>query len=69
MVEYQKRVVEEGSELLNKIEKLVEFIGSSIFNKMEEEDQLLLVQQSTLMVQYHEVLMKRVHRFRKNGTT
>ena len=69
MVEYQKRVVEEGSELLNKIEKLVEFIGSSIFNKLEEEDQLLLVQQSALMVQYHEVLMKRVHRFRKNGTT
>ncbi|WP_418384909.1 crAss001_48 related protein [Xenorhabdus hominickii] len=51
------------NELDKRIEKLSDFIGDSIYNKLEEVDQFLLAAQLSAMKMYSEILHKRFRRF------
>lgn len=51
--------VEEG-ELLEKLEKLSEFIYSEGFDNLDEENKSLLLMQVNTMGAYHEILIRRI---------
>ncbi|AOM39942.1 hypothetical protein A9255_04750 [Xenorhabdus hominickii] len=55
--------IDEMNELDKRIEKLSDFIGDSIYNKLEEVDQFLLAAQLSAMKMYSEILHKRFRRF------
>lgn len=62
--EHEKRVVEEKSELGQKIIKLHEFIGSNpIFQKLHPKQQRLLKKQLLFMQLYHDILNERIDGF------
>ncbi len=70
---HQQRVVDERTELNDKIDKLNAFIQSgiktdSIYSNLPEEDQNLLIEQSDLMMKYSDVLLKRINRFSEPKT-
>lgn len=61
---HQQRVVDEKSELDEKLEKLASFIQENpIFEKLEEEDKDLLLLQQSSMAEYSVILSKRIARF------
>lgn len=60
---HQQRVVEERTELIEKITKLHAFLKTEIFDNLQEEDQNLLEEQVQLMMNYSDVLLKRINRF------
>lgn len=51
--------IEEG-ELLEKLEKLSEFIDSEGFDNLDEENKSLLLIQVNTMAVYHEILTRRI---------
>lgn len=61
---YQERVVCEKKELDEKLEKLCPFIDSDIFNKLEEGDKTLLIEQQAVMSSYSNILANRIDRFK-----
>ncbi|YP_010843878.1 hypothetical protein PP427_gp022 [Salmonella phage KM16] len=65
MLPYQQRVVQERDDLAVKIEALGMFIDTQnpVFKNLDIEDQFLLKQQLTIMVEYHRVLDARINRF------
>lgn len=63
---YQKRVVVEMEELLDKIEALEAFIQSEKFINVESTAQFLLKQQVLTMTAYLHVLTARVAMFASN---
>jgi hypothetical protein len=66
MQPHEHRVVVEKQELDEKLVKLRAFCfepGSPIFHKLAAEDQELLKAQYTFMLQYSDVLERRIKRF------
>ena len=60
---HEQRVVDERTELIDKITKLHAFFRTEIFKNIQEEDQNLLEEQVQLMMNYSDVLLKRIARF------
>lgn len=60
---HEQRVVDERNELVEKITKLHAFFKTPIFEKLKEEEQDLLNEQSQIMMNYSDVLLKRINRF------
>jgi len=60
---HEQRVVDERTELIEKITKLHAFFKTEIFDNLQEEDQNLLEEQVQLMMNYSDVLLKRINRF------
>ncbi len=63
MEPYQMRVIAEKDELDDKIEKLIHFIRSDEFLKLDESEQTLLRRQEVLMELYSETLAGRIANF------
>jgi|KBSMisStandDraft_5_1062788.scaffolds.fasta_scaffold01160_20 hypothetical protein len=63
MKEYQKRVVEEKTELDNKLVKLNNFIESDRFEDVDEEEQERLTRQGIAMQDYSLILEERIAAF------
>ena len=61
MEEYQNRVVEEQSELLQKIYKLDNFINNDNFRYLDKDDRDLLSIQRDVMVVYANILQRRIN--------
>jgi hypothetical protein len=59
----QEIVIKEKDELDDKIEKLIHFIRSDEFGKIDESEQTLLRRQETLMELYSETLAGRIANF------
>ena len=60
---HQLRVVDEQRELAIKIEALDKFIENEIYTSLPEEEQKDLVLQFMAMVDYRQVLDRRINRF------
>jgi hypothetical protein len=63
MKEYQKRVVEEKTDLDNKLVKLNNFIESDRFEDIDEEEQERLTRQGIAMQDYSLILEERIAAF------
>ena len=60
---HQKRVVDEKSELDQKLSKLSEFLMTTMFASLPEDEQLRLRKQHLIMVEYSEILRQRIEAF------
>jgi hypothetical protein len=60
---HEQRVVDERNELIEKITKLHAFFKTEIFNNLPEKDQNLLEEQVQIMMNYSDILLKRINRF------
>lgn len=60
---HEQRVVDERNELIEKITKLHAFFTTEVFAHLQDEDQNLLEEQVQLMMNYSDVLLKRINRF------
>lgn len=65
MEDYQKRVVDEKSELDKKITLLKEFIYSKQYRELPNDEQLRLVNQLSTMIEYSRILNDRIRYFPK----
>jgi hypothetical protein len=65
LLPYQERVIQEHSELQQKIEGLTVFINDSEspFKYLNQEEQQLLKEQLNIMDQYIQILFKRITNF------
>ena len=64
MIDWQQRVIDEKSELDEKLKKLGELIGDKgKFSQLERVDCDLLVRQEGVMRTYANILQKRIDRF------
>lgn len=63
MQPYQQRVVEEKRELDAKIDKLIPFIASSMYLKLDMAEQLRMKSQLEYMTAYSNVLGERIAAF------
>lgn len=61
--DYQQRVIDEASELAQKIDKLRDFLYSDKFETIKKNDQILLFQQLGHMSAYLRVLKERMDNF------
>lgn len=61
--DWQQRVVNEQSELFDRLEKLVEFTGSDKFKELPAGKQEQLVQQAHHMNAYNDILTARIEAF------
>lgn len=65
MFEWQRRVVNEQKELVERMEKLYAFITKNqLFHEMERRDQDDLMEQHQAMVTYNSALQRRISRFK-----
>jgi hypothetical protein len=62
---HEQRVVNERAELFDKITNLHMFFGTPTFESLEQEDQDLLEKQVQLMMDYSDVLLERINRFKQ----
>lgn len=65
MHDFQRRVVDEKTELDNKIRKLTFFIDSEKFASVPEEERELMNEQLKCMRQYTSILTRRIEAFGK----
>ena len=63
MEEYQQRVVVEHNELVEKLDKLGDFMDSHKFQELNEIQQHLLMKQAKHMTKYANVLSLRISHF------
>ncbi len=63
MEAYQTRVVKEKAALDNKIEKLATFVGTEHFCALPEVEQLRMIRQRNVMVEYSGILGERIAAF------
>ena len=63
MEDYKDRVLEEANKLGNKIGKLADFIRSDGFDKLNNIDKDLLIDQRSYMLKYFDILNSRIERF------
>jgi hypothetical protein len=63
LLPHQQRVVQERIELMDKITKLHLFFKTSSFKDLDEENQNLLNEQSQIMMNYADILLKRINKF------
>lgn len=59
---FQQRVLDEHSELKDRLEKLTAFLETETFKNLEEDDRSLLEIQQMTMVNYEKVLGVRVNK-------
>lgn len=64
MQDFQARVVQEQTELHEKVDKLGMFFQSSTFSNLPPEERTLLTRQFAAMVEYEGILNTRVSRFK-----
>lgn len=62
---HQQRVIEERDALEEKITKLREFFGSKIYRELDRDDRALLSLQYNVMLEYADILERRIGRFGK----
>lgn len=62
---HEQRVVEEKSQLDEKIKKLSDFFAGPVYPTLPNDDRILLIEQRTQMMEYSNTLMKRIARFNK----
>ena len=60
---YQKRVIKEKEEIEEKRVKLYEFMVDKKFNKLGDENKYLLFRQGRIMLEYSDILQKRIDLF------
>lgn len=60
---YQERVIKERDELQEKYEKLAKFTESDKFDKLDEDNQALLLAQLGSMQSYYMILEMRIKKF------
>lgn len=60
---HEVRVVEERTELVDKISKLHKFMSSPVYETLPERTQELLLQQEKSMKEYSDILLKRINGF------
>lgn len=60
MKPYLKRVIAERKELLDKLDKLKQFMSKDDFQKLEADERFLLMLQSEAMEKYANVLYMRI---------
>lgn len=65
---HEIRVVDETAQLFYRLEKLTQFIGSSVFDELDKDDRGLLVAQSYPMKEYLAILRNRLMRISKLAT-
>jgi hypothetical protein len=63
MQPHQQRVVDEQKELHDRLIKLVEFVGSDIYQKLHSDEQERLLRQAVHMEKYLAVLEERIAAF------
>jgi len=63
MLPYQDRVVEEKSDLDSNIEKLANFIESTMFDDVEPEEQERMANQLNVMRELSDILGERIDNF------
>ena len=63
MEAYQTRVVEEKAALDEKVEKLAAFVGTERFCALPEAEQLRMIRQRNVMVDYSGILGERIAAF------
>lgn len=63
MKPYQQRVIDEKTELDERLSKLEAFRETDAWDQLPDEDQDLLINQTVIMHQYSEVLERRIARF------
>jgi len=63
MEDYKQRVIDEGTELKDKMEKLGKFILTEAFDELDQDDQDLLKLQLKAMINYLNILTERINRF------
>lgn len=61
--EHQKRVLEEHKELCKKIEALIKFVQSDLFQPVETSEQGRLQRQLSIMQDYRDILFDRINNF------
>jgi hypothetical protein len=61
--DYKTRVIEEEKELTLKIDSLYSFVESERFKELDVSEQGLLIEQRGFMIEYQEVLQKRISKF------
>lgn len=60
METFKDRLRVEYEELSDKIEKLESFLKSDVYREIEKEQQILLRSQCAVMIQYRDILKKRL---------
>jgi hypothetical protein len=60
---YQQRVAAERNELVGRLSRLIEFFSTETFDALSEEEIGLLEAQATIMLQYVQVLTRRIRGF------
>jgi hypothetical protein len=63
MQPHQQRVVDEKTELDEKLTKLNAFFSNSVFEKLPEAERLRLAKQANIMKDYSDVLSERIAAF------
>ena len=63
MEAFKERVVDEQTELDEKLKKLGQFIGGDVFNRLPEAEQERLVRQKSCMDEYSGILRERIAAF------
>lgn len=63
MEDYQKRVIEEKSDLDEKIKRLEEFVNADSFSELSSSEQGLIMVQHEAMHHYSGVLERRIELF------
>jgi hypothetical protein len=61
--EYQNRVVMERQELIEKIDKLTDFMKGGVFVGLDEDEQDRLSRQHVIMLEYSNILAERIVHF------
>lgn len=60
---HQERMMEEFTELHDRLNKLTAFIASPRYMELDQDERLDLLEQSDHMRKYRNVLEKRIHKF------
>jgi hypothetical protein len=63
MQPHQQRVVDEKTELDEKLSKLESFFETNIFKSIPEQEQLRLKRQAIIMAAYSDILQERITAF------
>ena len=67
MQDHQERVVNERSELLERLAKLTAFVGGKIYNTLDMAEQARLIKQVGIMTLYIEILDARIAAFPRDS--
>jgi hypothetical protein len=63
MEDYQQRVIDEKTELDGKLQRLIKFLDTEKFAKLDEDERARLTKQAKIMQRYFDVLIERIAHF------